>query len=106
MVLLRAVKDIVSIKIKARHDSYTGQFSRLFMTKVLLIASFIMSFDYFFDRVSCMGDKDYNLSTYFIHSVCWISGFYIYKEMTDPQNFRRVDIMVFPKNNTSTELIS
>ena len=87
MVVVRAVKDILSIKIKTRHDSYTDQFSRLFMTKVLLIASLIMSFDYFFDRVSCMGDTGYRLSSHLIHSVCWISGFYIYKEMTEPQRF-------------------
>ena len=97
MVVLRAVKDIVSIKIKMRHDSYTDQFSRLFMTKVLLIASLIMSFDYFFDRVSCMGAKDYHLSPHFIHSVCWISGFYIYKEMTDPQKFPQSEYYGIPQ---------
>ena len=97
MVVLRAVKDIVSIKIKMRHDSYTDQFSRLFMTKVLLIASLIMIFDYFFDRVSCMGAKDYHLSPDFIDSVCWISGFYIYKEMTDPQKFPQSEYCGIPQ---------
>ena len=87
MVVVRAVKDILSIKIKTRHDSYTDQFSRLFMTKMLLIASLLMSFDYFSDRVSCMVHKESHLSKDFIHSACWISGFYIYKEMTDPSQF-------------------
>lgn len=87
MVVVRAVKDILSIKIKTRHDSYTDQFSRLFMTKMLLIASLIMSFDYFSDRVSCMVHKESHLSKDFIHSACWISGFYIYKEMTNSQYF-------------------
>ena len=87
MVVVRAVKDILSIKIKTRHDSYSDQFSRLFMTKMLLIASLLMSFDYFSDRVSCMVHKESHLSKDFIHSACWISGFYIYKEMTDPSTF-------------------
>ena len=97
MVVLRAVKDIVSIKIKTRHDSYTDQFSRLFMTKVLLIASLIMISDYFFDCVSCMGAKNYHLSPDFIHSVCWISGCYIYKEMTDPQKFPQSEYCGIPQ---------
>ena len=82
MVVLRAVKDIVSIKIKTRHDSYTDQFSRLFMTKVLLIASLIMSFDYFFDRVSCMGAKDYHLSPQF-HSLCLLDFWVLYLQRND-----------------------
>ena len=81
MVVARAVKDIFSIEIKARHDSYCDQFSRLFMTKILIIASVIMGFDYYSDRVSCMTPTNSYLSKEFIHSVCWISGFYIYEEM-------------------------
>merc|ERR1712168_168496 len=75
------LKDILSIKIKPRHDSLCDQFNRLFMVKILLISSVIMGFDYFSDRVSCMVPKESHLSKDFIHSVCWISGFYIFKEM-------------------------
>ena len=81
MVIMRSVKDLLSIKIKTRHDSYCDQFSRLFMTKMLIIASVVMSFDYFSDRVSCMTPGKSGLSKEFIHSACWISGFYIYEEM-------------------------
>lgn len=83
MVVVRVLKDILSIKIKPRHDDICDQFNRLFMVKMLLIASVIMGFDYFSDRVSCMMPKESNLSKDFVHSVCWISGFYIFKEMRE-----------------------
>ena len=40
-----------------------------------------MSFNYFSDRVSCMTPVKSDLSKEFIHSACWISGFYIFEEM-------------------------
>jgi len=83
MVVVRSLKDIISIKIKARHDSPCDQFNRLFMTKMFLIASVIMGFDYFSDRVTCIHPKDTELSKEFVHSACWISGFYIYEEMRE-----------------------
>ena len=83
MVVVRSLKDIISIKIKARHDSPCDQFNRLFMTKMFLIAAVIMGFDYFSDRVSCIHPKDSELSKEFVHSACWISGFYIYEEMRE-----------------------
>ncbi|XP_057296182.1 uncharacterized protein LOC130625129 [Hydractinia symbiolongicarpus] len=83
MVIVRALKDVISIKFKTRHDSFCDQFSRVFMTKIFLMASVIMGFDYFSDKVTCMTPKGSTLSKDFIHSVCWISGFYIYEEMKD-----------------------
>lgn len=81
MVVIRGLKDILSIKMKTRHDSVCDQFNRLFMTRVLLIMSVIMGFDYYSDKVSCMVLGTSNLGKEFIHSACWISGFYIYEEM-------------------------
>ena len=84
MVVLRSLKDILSIKIKPRHDSPSDQFSRLFMTKMLLIAAFIMGFEYFSDRISCLKPPSATeLTGSFIHSACWISGLFIYKEMAE-----------------------
>ncbi|XP_057297140.1 innexin inx2-like isoform X2 [Hydractinia symbiolongicarpus] len=82
-MIVRSLKDVISIKIKARHDSFCDQFSRLFMTKMLLIASVIMGFDYFSDKVSCIVPRASSLSKDFIHSACWISGLFIYAEMKD-----------------------
>jgi len=76
------IKDILEIKIKARHDSYTDQFSRIFMTKVFLISSLVMGVEWFHDSVACMVPKNSELSEEFVHSACWIQGFYVYPEMT------------------------
>ena len=75
------IKEILSIKMKPRHDDVTDQFSRIFMAKIFLISSLIMSVDFFSDRVSCIVPNDSNLSHDFVHSACWIQGFYIYEEM-------------------------
>jgi len=83
MVVVRSLKDIISIKIKARHDSPCDQFNRLFMSKMFLISAVIMGLDYFSDRVTCIPPKNTELSNEFIHSACWISGFYIYEEMRE-----------------------
>ena len=83
--LTRSLKDTLSIKIKARHDGYTDQFTRLFMTKMFIIASVTMSFDYFNDEVHCILPKSSGLSDEFVHSACWIAGFFIYAEMEERQ---------------------
>ena len=80
MVVVRSLKDILSIKIKPRHDSPCDQFSRLLMTKMLLIAAFLMGFDYFSDKIQCTNTSP-NMSKDFTHSQCWISGLYIYKDI-------------------------
>ncbi|XP_012554059.2 uncharacterized protein LOC100202445 [Hydra vulgaris] len=75
------IKDILSVKIKARHDSYTDQFVRIFMTKMFMISALVMGVDFFNDKVSCIVPKTSNLGADFVHSACWIQGFYIYPEM-------------------------
>ena len=81
MISVRVLQDVMSIKIKTRHDGYCDQYNRLFMTKVLLMSSIIMAYDFFTDRVNCMVPKYNVLSNDFIHSACWISGLYIFQEM-------------------------
>jgi len=53
---------------------------------MFVIASVIMGVDYFSDRVSCIVPKSSGLSKEFVHSACWISGFFIYKEMEHRQH--------------------
>lgn len=82
MVVIRSLKDVMTLSVfKLRHDNYTDQFSRIFMTKILLIASIIMGVDYFSDQVNCMISNDASHSKDFFHAACWISGFYIFDEM-------------------------
>ena len=75
------LKDILTIKIKSRHDSYSDQFNRIFMTKMYLLASVLMGIDYFHDSVSCIVPSRSEMDSNFVHSACWIAGFYIYPEL-------------------------
>ena len=80
-MIARALKDIMSIKLKTRHDGYTDQFNRIFMTKMLLICSIVMCVDYFADQINCMVPKNARHSKEFFQAACWITGFYIFEEM-------------------------
>ena len=93
--MTRSLKDILSIKIKARHDGYTDQFNRLFMTKIFIIASVVMGVDYFNDRVSCFTPEKWELSSEFVHAACWISGFFVYKELTDMTEQAELDQTIY-----------
>lgn len=92
MVVLRSLKDILSIKIKPRHDSASDQFNRLLMTRLLLVAAFIMGYEYFSDRISCMKPHTSVIPDKYIHSACWISGFFVYKEIV---KFDRKDDTIY-----------
>ena len=78
---METLKGILTVQFKARHDGYSDQFNRIFMTKLLLMSSIIMSVDYFSDKVNCMIPKNAQHSSNFFHSACWITGFYIFDEM-------------------------
>lgn len=72
------IKSLLSVKIKARHDSYTDQVSRILVAKVFIVASLVMGVDWFHDTVNCVLPKNSDLKDDYIHSACWIQGFYIY----------------------------
>ena len=71
------VREALSIKIKPRHDTVTDQFCRIFMSKMFIIAAFVMSIDFFSDRVSCIVPPDILGPKEFVHSACWIQGRYL-----------------------------
>ena len=77
------LKDILTIKIKPRHDSYSDQFNRIFMTKMYLLASVLIGIDYFHDSVSCIVPSRSEMDSNFVHSACWIAGFYIYPNLNE-----------------------
>lgn len=74
------VKNLISFKIKTRHDGYTDQVSRIVMTKVFIVASLVMGVDWFHDTISCIPPKNSDLPEKYIESACWVKGFYIYQE--------------------------
>ena len=80
MILGDSFKDIVSIKIKPRVDDYADQFSRIFIVKMLLLATIVTSVDYFNDTMSCILSGNAKAGDGYVNSLCWIKGFYVYKD--------------------------
>nr|XP_004208200.2 innexin inx3 [Hydra vulgaris] len=76
-----SIKSILTIKIKHRHDSFSDQISRIFVAKMFLVASLVVGVDWFHDTVFCVLPKNSKMSENFVHSACWIQGFYIYPQM-------------------------
>ena len=76
---------LLSIKIKARHDDYTDQVSRIIVVKILIVSSLVMGVDFFHDTISCLPpvhrDKSHAIPPKFIQSACWIKGFYVYPDL-------------------------
>ena len=70
------IKSILELKIKTRHDGYTDQFSRIFMSKIFIISSLVMGVEWYHDTVSCMVPSSSDLSDGFVRSACWIQGNY------------------------------
>lgn len=79
------IKEILSIKLKQRHDSITDQFNRILMVKMLVIFSIVTSMEFFSDKVTCMFimTQDTYMTEEFVHSACWIRGFYVYEELVN-----------------------
>ena len=74
------LKNLISFKIKTRHDGYTDQVSRIIITKVFIVASLVMGVDWLHDTVSCIPPNDSKLPEKYIEEACWVKGFYIYRE--------------------------
>ena len=84
-----SVKEIVSIKIKPRHDSISDQYNRIFMTKMCIICSAIIGVNYFNDNVSCIIANANGMDGGFVGSACWIQGINLYFLMSGRFNLFR-----------------
>ena len=81
MILSDSFKDIISIKIKPRVDDYADQVSRIFIVKMLLLCTLVTSLDFFNDTMSCIRSGNAKADDGYVNSLCWIKGFYIYKDL-------------------------
>ena len=64
------IKGMITIKIKPRHDGMTDQYNRIFMVKILLISSLVMSVSWFKDSINCIvPSKIYPLLTFTFISI-------------------------------------
>lgn len=69
-------------KKHASVDTVYNKFSRLFMVYMLTLVSFVMSIEYFTNRMNCSIPDKLIKKKDFIHASCWSSGLFIYQEMT------------------------
>lgn len=73
-MLAASIQELVSIKIKPRHDGITDQYNRIFMVKICLICAAIIGVNYFSDKVSCIVANENGMDGGFVGSACWIQG--------------------------------
>ncbi|XP_057310171.1 innexin inx3-like isoform X1 [Hydractinia symbiolongicarpus] len=78
------IKDLFKIKIKPRHDSYSDQYNRILMVKILLACTIVLGINWYKDKFNCVvpdsqtNSKDF---TKFVSHTCWVQGMYVYREM-------------------------
>lgn len=75
------VRDIINVKLKARHDSYTDQYNRIFMVKMMFIGTILLGLNWYHDKIKCIVPSNLGLSEGFVGDSCWIQGFYVYEEV-------------------------
>ena len=77
------VKKLFAYKYKKRDDCLTDQYSRLFMTKAMLVGAFITGLQWYSDEIKCAvpaGLAGKHLGGY-TGKACWINGFYVYEQL-------------------------
>jgi len=76
-----SIKGLLQIKFKARHDSFTDQYNRIFMVKMAMVSSMLLGLNWFKDTITCIIPGTAGIDKGYVHQACWIQGFYIYKEL-------------------------
>ena len=61
MGIVDDVAKTLSVKIKPRHDSYTDQFSRIVMMKVMMMAALMVGLNWYADKIACIIPATANL---------------------------------------------
>jgi len=75
------IKKLLLVKIKARQDSYTDQFSRLFMVRMLLVVALLTSISWMKDQLNCLVPKSHGIDKGYVSKACWINGVYIFRDI-------------------------
>ena len=68
------IKSLLQMKFKARHDSYTDQYNRLFMVKMAMISSMILGLNWLKDTITCIIPVTAGIDKGYVHQACWIQG--------------------------------
>ncbi|XP_066925423.1 uncharacterized protein [Clytia hemisphaerica] len=81
MAITDSIKQILSVKIKPRHDSYSDQFSRIFMVKIMMISALLVGLSWYTDKINCIIPSALGVDGNFVAQACWINGLYVYKDI-------------------------
>lgn len=96
MAITDTIKSILSVKLKPRHDTYTDQFSRIFLVKVLMISALLVGLNWYNEKADCIIPSKLGLDGKFAAQACWINGFYVYEEIRSHAN--EVGFYGIPRN--------
>lgn len=81
MAIVDSIKPILSVKFKPRHDSYSDQYSRIFMMKMMLVAALLIGLNWSTDKINCVNPDSIKAKDGFVGAACWINGFYVYEKI-------------------------
>ncbi|XP_066925425.1 uncharacterized protein [Clytia hemisphaerica] len=81
MTITEDIKDIISINIKPRYDSWCDQFTRIFMVKLMTVGALILGMNWYSDKFTCVVPSTLDLDVGFVSQACWINGLYVYEEI-------------------------
>lgn len=79
------LKKMLQVKIKPRKDSYSDQFSRILMVKMMMLTAAVTGISWAKDKFTCIVPKNHDVTAGFVAKACWINGVYIYREL-DPKH--------------------
>lgn len=68
------VKSLLQIKVKPRYDSYSDQFHRVAMVKVLMASSMLLGLNWFKDTITCIVPGTAEMDRGYVQQACWIQG--------------------------------
>jgi len=76
------VKGILSVSLKkVRYDTYTDQFSRILMVRIMMVGTLIIGLNWANDGIKCIVPSKLEIDGGYVSSACWINGFYVYEEI-------------------------
>lgn len=83
--MIGLLKEVISIRFRSRHDSYSDQWNRILMSKLFFVISIICGIEQYNDAISCVIPSNSEIDSDFVKSACWINGFYIYPDLIHPR---------------------
>jgi len=74
MAIASDMKEMLSIKMKHRHDAYSDQFTRILLMKLMLVGCFFIGMNWFGDNINCIIPGTNGFDGDYTSEACWING--------------------------------